>query len=45
MEGALPPIRPVTPQEIEEARVRIAGTIFRTPLVKLELTGEFPIST
>ncbi|HEY4433637.1 MAG TPA: pyridoxal-phosphate dependent enzyme, partial [Candidatus Cybelea sp.] len=42
MEGTLPPIRPVTPQEIEEARVRIAGTIFRTPLVKLQLTGDFP---
>ncbi|HEY2555405.1 MAG TPA: threonine/serine dehydratase, partial [Candidatus Cybelea sp.] len=42
MEATLPPIRPVTLREIEEARVRIAGTIFRTPLVKLQLPGEFP---
>ncbi|MFY9711333.1 MAG: pyridoxal-phosphate dependent enzyme, partial [Candidatus Cybelea sp.] len=42
MERALPPVRPITPREIEEARVRIAGTIFRTPLVKLQLTDELP---
>ncbi|HEX3370849.1 MAG TPA: threonine/serine dehydratase [Candidatus Cybelea sp.] len=41
MEATLPPIRPVTLREIEEARVRIADTIFRTPLVKLQLSGEF----
>jgi threonine dehydratase len=42
VERTLPPVRPITPREIEEARVRIAGTIFRTPLVKLQLTDEFP---
>jgi threonine dehydratase len=36
------PIRPITLSEIREARKRIAGTIVRTPLVKLELGPEFP---
>lgn len=31
------PVRPVTLAEIEEARARIAPTILRTPLVKLQL--------
>ncbi len=30
------PVRPISIEEIEEARLRIAGTVLRTPLVKLE---------
>ena len=33
----LEPVRPVTLEEIHSARARIAGTILRTPLVRLEL--------
>ncbi len=33
----LPPIRPIELADVEAARERIAGTIVRTPLVKLEL--------
>src|SRR4029077_13754633 len=36
MAHAAPDIRPITLREIEAARVRIAGTIARTPLVRLE---------
>ena len=36
------PVRPITLAEIKEARARIAGTIMRTPLVKLQLGPEFP---
>src|SRR5436309_10058473 len=36
------PVRPIQLSEIEEARKRIAGTIVRTPLVRLELGPEFP---
>lgn len=32
-----PPVRPVGLAEIRDARVRIAGTVVRTPLVRLEL--------
>jgi threonine dehydratase len=39
---ALEAVRPVTLEEIKEARKRIAGTITRTPLVKLQLGSEFP---
>ncbi|HEY1614464.1 MAG TPA: pyridoxal-phosphate dependent enzyme [Rhizomicrobium sp.] len=35
-------VRPVTLDEIREARTRIAGTILRTPLVKLELGKDAP---
>ncbi|HTQ12743.1 MAG TPA: pyridoxal-phosphate dependent enzyme [Rhizomicrobium sp.] len=35
-------IRPITLEEIRAARARIAGTILRTPLVKLELGAGFP---
>ncbi len=35
-------VRPVTLAEIKEARARIAGTIVRTPLVKLQLGLGFP---
>jgi threonine dehydratase len=36
------PIRPITLSEIRAARERIAGTILRTPLVKLQLGPEYP---
>lgn len=36
------PVRPIALAEIEAARQRIAGTITRTPLLKLELGPEFP---
>ena len=35
-------IRPITLDEIRAARTRIAGTILRTPLVRLELGAGFP---
>jgi threonine dehydratase len=38
----LEPVRPITLNEIREARKRIAGTIVRTPLVRLELGSGFP---
>ena len=38
----LEPVRPITLREIREARKRIAGTIVRTPLVRLELGPGFP---
>jgi threonine dehydratase len=38
----LEPIRPITLEEVRAARERIAGTILRTPLVRLELGPEFP---
>ena len=37
MPAAPDPVRPVELAEIRDARVRIAGTILRTPLVRLEL--------
>ncbi len=36
------PVRPITLAEIQEARARIAPTILRTPLVKLQLGPEYP---
>jgi threonine dehydratase len=36
------PVRPITLAEIQEARARIASTILRTPLVKLQLSPEYP---
>jgi threonine dehydratase len=36
------PVRPITLAEIRAARVRIASTIQRTPLVKLQLGAGFP---
>jgi threonine dehydratase len=36
------PVRPIALAEIEEARARIAPTILRTPLVKLQLGPGFP---
>ena len=38
----LEPVRPITLSEIRDARKRIAGTIVRTPLVRLELGSGFP---
>ena len=38
----LEPVRPITLSEIRDARKRIAGTIVRTPLVRLELGPGFP---
>src|SRR6186713_3592366 len=37
-----PPVRPIKLAEIKEAQRRIAGTIVRTPLVRLELGPGFP---
>ena len=42
MTGPLEPVRPITLGEIRDARTRIAGTITRTPLVRLELGAGFP---
>lgn len=36
------PVRPIALAEIREARERIAGTIVRTPLVRLELGPDYP---
>src|SRR3990170_3182861 len=36
------PIRPIAIDDIEQARSRIAGTVLRTPLVKLDLGGGAP---
>jgi threonine dehydratase len=42
MPATLEPVRPIALAEIEAARERIAGTIVRTPLVRLELGPGFP---
>src|SRR5437867_9260660 len=42
MSAILEPVRPIELHEIREARKRIAGTILRTPLVRLELGADFP---
>src|ERR1700754_4163008 len=39
---ALEAVRPVTLDEIRAAQARISGTIFRTPLVKLQLGPGYP---
>ena len=39
---AFPAVRPITLDEVRAARTRIAGTITRTPLVKLELGAGYP---
>ena len=36
------PVRPIKLSEIQEARDRIAGTIVRTPLIRLELGPDYP---
>src|SRR4029079_18398946 len=38
----LKPVRPIQLSEIQEARKRIANTIVRTPLIRLELGSAFP---
>src|SRR5881397_101535 len=41
--SAIPaPVRPIQLSEIQEARKRIAKTIIRTPLIRLELGPEYP---
>lgn len=40
--AALPPVRPITLAEIRAARERIAGTVLRTPLVRLDLGPGYP---
>jgi threonine dehydratase len=42
MLAALEPVRPIELSEIRAARERIAKTIVRTPLIRLELGPEFP---
>ena len=36
------PVRPIASEDIDHARTRIAGTVLRTPLVKLDLGGGAP---
>src|SRR5690348_2294743 len=38
----LEPVRPITLNEIRAARARIAGTVVRTPLIRLELGPGYP---
>lgn len=42
MPSTLEPVRRIELAEIREARKRIAGTIIRTPLVRLELGPDYP---
>src|SRR6202165_4053927 len=42
MPATLEAVRPIELSEIREARKRIAGTIVRTPLIRLELGPGFP---
>src|SRR5437764_15201031 len=42
MSAALAPVRPIELLEIREARKRIAATIVRTPLIRLELGPDYP---
>jgi threonine dehydratase len=42
MKTELAPVRPITLDEVYKARERIAKTILRTPLVRLELGPDFP---
>ena len=42
MPAALSPVQPIELSEINAARARIAQTIVRTPLVRLELGADFP---
>ncbi len=42
MSTTLEPVRPIELSEIRAARERIANTIIRTPLIRLELGPEFP---
>ncbi|HYX45826.1 MAG TPA: pyridoxal-phosphate dependent enzyme [Sphingomicrobium sp.] len=38
----IPPVRPIPIEDIEQARGRVAGTVIRTPLVKLDLGRDAP---
>src|ERR671924_335046 len=38
----LEPVRPIRLSEIQQAQERIARTIIRTPLIRLELGADFP---
>src|SRR5216117_2831847 len=42
MPATLDPVRPIRLSEIQEARKRIAQTIVRTPLIRLDLGPKFP---
>src|SRR5216110_3314204 len=42
MPATLDPVRPIKLDEIKDARQRIAKTIVRTPLIRLELCSDFP---
>jgi len=42
MAATLNPVRPINLDEIKDARQRIAQTIVRTPLIRLELGPDFP---
>ena len=42
MSATLESVRPITLAEIRAARERIAGTIVRTPLIKLQLGPDYP---
>ena len=42
MSATVEAVRPIELSEIREARKRIAGTIVRTPLIRLELGPDFP---
>src|SRR5213595_1566467 len=42
MSTMLEPVRPIELSEIRAARERIANTVVRTPLIRLELGPEFP---
>jgi threonine dehydratase len=42
MPNILPPVRVITLDDIREATQRIAGTVLRTPLVRLELGPDYP---
>ena len=42
MHKTLEAVRPIELSEVREARKRIAGTVVRTPLVRLELGPDFP---
>src|SRR3989440_6954081 len=42
MAATLDPVRPIKLDEIKNAQQRIAQTILRTPLIRLELGPDFP---
>src|SRR3954466_4811934 len=42
MTSNIEPVRPIELSDIEAARTRIANTILRTPLVRLELGPDYP---